>query len=166
MRRLLPTATLALVALMIVPQAAGATTRTVVSLSECAHGGTATVSPGTPITIQDPGFAEGSYGLIKDFLLKERTTLTISEDGSTVYDLTSQWAHPQQLGRNSWVTTLRDTDTGLTLAAGESLVATFDITFTKPLLVVFPPVRSSGENGPFSVSEDGPLSCVITGAAA
>lgn len=165
MRRLVPT--LALVALLIVPQAAGATTRKVVSLSECARGGgTATVSPGAPITIADPGFAEGSYGLIKDFLLKERTTLTISEETSTVYDVTSQWAKPQQLGRNFWVTTLPDTDTGLTLAAGESLVATFDITFTKPLLVAFPPVRSSGENGPFLVSEDGPLSCVITGAAA
>ena len=141
------------------------TSSTVVSLTECARGdGTATVPPGAQITIRNPGFEQGSYGLIKGFLLKQRTTLTISDGTSAVYDLTSQWGGPQQLDRNLWVTRLPDTDTGITLAPGQSIVATFDITFAQPLLVAFPPVTSSGENGPFLVGEDGPLSCVISGA--
>jgi hypothetical protein len=166
-RRFLLAATLALGALMFASQPAGATETTVVSLRDCAGGdGTATVPAGAQITIHNPGFAQGSYGLITNFLLKQRTTLTISDDTSTVYDLTSQWGAPQQLDRNFWVTTLPDTDTGITLAPGQSIVATFDIAFTRPLLVTFPPVGSSGDNGPFLVGEDGPLSCVITGAAA
>jgi hypothetical protein len=166
-RRLLLTTTLVVAALMFASQPAAATESTVVSLRDCAGGdGTATVPAGAQITIHNPGFAQGSSGLINNFLLKQRTTLTISDDTSTFYDLTSQWGAPQQLDRNFWVTTLPDTDTGITLAPGQSIVATFDIAFTHPLLVAFPPVGPSGDNGPFWVGEDGPLSCVITGAPA
>ncbi len=142
---------------------AGATDSTVVSLVACAiGGGTTTVPAGVPITIHEPGYAQGSYGLIQDFLLKEHTTLTISNATSTVYDLSGEWSAPQQLDRNLWVTRLPSTDTGITLASGQSINATFDITFSQPLLVAFPPVTSSGDNGPFLVSEDGPISCLIT----
>jgi hypothetical protein len=152
---------------MFASQVAGATVSTVVSLSECARaGGTATVPAGTQITIHNPGYAQGSYGLIKDFLLKERTTLTLSNGTSAVYDLSSQWGAPQPLGSNLWATRLPDTNTGITLSACESIVATIDITFKQQLLVAFPPVGSSGINGPYLVGEDGPLSCVITGATA
>lgn len=167
MRRLLLLLGLATISLVPAAQAAGATDSTVVSLSGCAHGdGTATVPPGAQITIQNPGFDQGSYGLITNFLIKQRTTLTISDGTSTVFDLTSQWRAPQQLDRNLWGTELPNTDTEIALAPGQSIVATFDILFPQRLLVAFPPVGSSGDNGPFLVSEDGPLSCVITGAPA
>jgi hypothetical protein len=167
MQRLLATATVTVAALMCASQPAGATASTVVSLSGCAHDdGTTTVPPGAQITIQSPGFEEGSYGLINNFLLKQRTTLTISDDTSTVYDLTSQWDAPQQLEMNLWRTELPNTETGIALAPGQSIVATFDITFSQRLLVAFPPITSTGANGPFLVGEDGPVSCVITGAAA
>lgn len=164
MRRLLPIAALAVAALMCAAQAAAATDSTVVSLSDCARdGGTTTVPTGAPITIHNLGFAAGTYGLINDFLRKERTTLTITGDASGVYDLTSQWGAAQRLD-SFWVTRSPDTDTGITLAPGQNIIATFDITFTRPLLVAFPPVGPSGDNGPYLVGEDGPLSCAITGA--
>jgi hypothetical protein len=167
MQRLLATATVTVAALMCASQPAGATASTVVSLSGCAHGdGTTTVPPGAQITIQSPGFEDGSYGLINNFLLKQRTTLTISDDTSTVYDLTTQWDAPQQLEMNLWRTELPNTDTGIALAPGQSIVAAFDITFSQRLLVAFPPVTPTGANGPFLVGEDGPLSCMITTAAA
>jgi hypothetical protein len=122
-----------------------------------------TVPPGAPITIDNLGYAQGTYGLIKNFLLKQRTTLTISDGINTVYDLTSQWRAPQHIG-SLWVTRLPNTHTGITLAPGQSIVASFDITFRHPLLVAFPPVGSSGDNGPFRISEEGPISCEITGA--
>jgi hypothetical protein len=81
-----------------------------------------------------------------------------------VYDLTRQWEAPQQLDKHLWGTQLPDTETGTALLPGQSMVATFDITFSQRLLVAFPPVGPSGNNGPFLISEEGPISCVITGA--
>ncbi|MGN6166748.1 MAG: hypothetical protein ACTHQQ_01065 [Solirubrobacteraceae bacterium] len=156
---------MAVAALMFAPQGAGATASTIVSLRDCSSGGgSATVPPATAITIENLGFAQGTYGLINNFLLKQRTTLTISDGINTVYDLTSQWRAPQHVG-SFWATSLPNTHTGITLAPRQSIVATFDITFTHPLLIAFPPVGSSGNNGPFRVSEDGPVSCVITAEA-
>lgn len=165
MRRFLPTAALAIAALLCASPAANAANATVVSLAQCARDdGTITVPQGAPITIQSLGYAEGSYGLIQNFLLKQRTTLTLSDGTSAVYDLTRKWDAPQPLGNNLWITNLPPIPTGIALAAGDSVVATFDITFPQPLLVAFPPVTSSGANGPFLIGEEGPVSCMITGA--
>jgi hypothetical protein len=167
MRRFLPTAAFAVAAFMFASQAAAATDSTLVGMRDCAGGdGTATVPAGAQITIHNLGFAQGTYGLINDFLINQRTTLTVTDDTATHYDLTSQWGAPQQRDKHLWVTTLPDTDTGITLGPGQSIVATFDITFAQPLLVAFPPVGPSGDNGPILVGEDGPVSCVITGATA
>jgi hypothetical protein len=35
-------------------------------------------------------------------------------------------------------------------------------TFRHPVAILFPPVGSSGDNGPFIVGEEGPFSCTIT----
>lgn len=164
MRRLLPTATITIAALICTSQAAAATDSTIVSMTQCDQSGGAIVVPaGAEITIHNFGFAQGTYGLIQNFLRAERTTLTLSDDTNTVHDLSGQWGAPQQLDKHLWITRLPDTDTGIALTEGQSITATFDITFTRPLLVAFPPVTSSGDNGPFLVGEDGPLSCVITG---
>lgn len=135
-----------------------------VSLIGCViNGGSTTVASGEPITIQEPGYAVGTYGLMKDFLSKQQTTLTVSDGTTAVFNLSSEWGAPQQLGRNFWVTRLPDTNLGIALAQGETIVVTFDIQFAHPLLIAYPPVGSSGNNGPFLIREDGPLSCEITG---
>ena len=166
MRRLLGLGGLLALCAVLVATAspAAASNNVVVSFRDCViGGGTTTVSSGTPITIGGLfGYEQGSYGLIRDFLLKQHTTLTISNATTTVYDLSKEWAAPQQVDRNLWVTRLPDTDTGITLASGQSILATFDITFTQPLLVAFPPVGPTGDNGPFLINEDGPASCLIT----
>ena len=137
----------------------------VVNLLQCdAEGGAATVPAGVPVSLRLPGYAQGTYGLIKDFLLKEHTTLTTLKNGTTsVVDLTSAWSAPQQLDMHVWLARLPNYDLG-TLASGESVLVTFTITFSQPLLVAFPPVGSSGDNGPFLIGGEGPISCVITAA--
>ena len=85
---------------------AAASNGEVVSFRDClVNDDTTSVPSGVPITIGGIGFAEGTYGLAKDFLLKERTTLTISNSTSSVFDLSHEWGTPQRLD-NFWVTTL------------------------------------------------------------
>jgi hypothetical protein len=144
---------------------ASASTGAVVSVIGClGEEGETTVPSGEPITIEGIGDAQGSYGLIENFLIKQHTTLTVSNATETVYDLSGDWGAPQPLTRRLWVTRLPDTELGIALAPGEAIRATYDISFAQPLLVAFPPVGSSGENGPFLIREDGPLSCLITGS--
>jgi hypothetical protein len=135
----------------------------VVNLLQCdADGGAATIPAGAPASLHLPGFAQGTHGLIADFLLKERTTLTIVKNGRTsVVDLTSTWSAPQQLDTHLWVT--REPNLDLTSpTSGGSVSVTWTITFSQPLLVAFPPVGPSGDNGPFSINGEGPISCLIT----
>ncbi len=161
--RLLGVGVVALAFVAAPATAASATTGVVVNLEDCGDNGSITVPSGESITIAGIGFAQGTYGLIKDFLLKEHTTLTISNGTTVVYDLSNEWGAPQQ-SPTFWSTRLPDTDLGITLASGESIDVAYDITFSQPLLVAFPPVGPSGDNGPFLIREDGPLGCTITGS--
>jgi hypothetical protein len=146
----------------LVPAARGTNTLVVPVISCDLSGGTWSVPSGVPIAIRGIGYAQGTYGLMLDFLRKQQTTLTTVYTGtSTVYELSSQWGVPQHLD-DVWLTRLPDTDLAITLAPGESISATYDITFTQPLLVAYPPVGPTGDNGPFLVNEDGPFSCLIT----
>jgi len=159
-------ATLATVALAAVAGTAASPARAadpvVVSLLGCQiNGGSTTVPAGSPVSLRLPGFAQGTYGLILDFLLKEQTTLTIDRNGTTsVVDLTDAWPAPQQLDTHFWLTRPPNYDLG-TLTAGDSVLATESIAFTQPLLVAYPPVGSSGDNGPFLDRGEGPISCLI-----
>jgi hypothetical protein len=159
-------ATLATVAVAAVAGTAASPARAadpvVVSLLGCQiNGGSTTVPAGSPVSLRLPGFAQGTYGLILDFLLKEQTTLTIDRNGTTsVVDLTDAWAAPQQLDAHFWITRPPNYDLG-TLVAGDSVLATESITFRQPLLVAYPPVGSSGDNGPFLDRGEGPISCLI-----
>ncbi len=156
-------AVIAVIAAAAPARAALGTDSVVISLAACAFGdGTTTVQSGVPIALHEPGYAQGTYGLSNNFLLTQQTTLTITGAVNRTYDLSGQWGTPQQLDRKLWVTRLPNTELGFTLAPGETVVATFDITFAHPLLVAYPPVGSSGDNGPYRITEDGPLSCAIT----
>jgi len=140
---------------------AAASNGEVVSFRDClVNGGTISVPSGVPITIGGIGFAQGTYGLAHDFLLKQRTTLTISNSTSSAFDLSHEWGTPQQVD-NLWVTRLPDTDVGVVLQPGESFLATYDITLARRVLVAYPPVTSSGYNGPYLITEEGPLSCAV-----
>jgi hypothetical protein len=48
------------------------------------------------------------------------------------------------------------------LSSGESVSVMWAITIAQPLPVAYPPVGSSGDNGPFRIGGEGPLSCLIT----
>jgi hypothetical protein len=151
---------------LMVAVPASATSNSAVNVFACSGGdGTTTVSSGVPITIHGNGFAQGSFGLIHDFLLKQHTTLTLSDGTTAVYDLSPEWSSPVKFSPTFWVTSLPDTDLGMSLNPGQSILVTLDITFDPALLVAFPPVGPSGNNGPFLISEEGPASCLITGSS-
>jgi hypothetical protein len=168
-KRILAAALLALILAVVSGTAASparAAEPVVVNLLQCQiNGGTATVPAGVPISLRLPGWAQGTYGLIVDFLLKEQTTLTIVRNGTTsVVDLTSSWSAPQQLDTHFWLTRPPNFDLG-TLASGETVSATETIAFTHPLLVAYPPVGSSGDNGPFLITGEAvDAGCLITAA--
>jgi hypothetical protein len=168
MKKLVATAfatlTLAAVGGTVVPTAS-ATNPVVVGILNCAiNGGTTTVPAGVPISLRNPGWATGSYGQTRDYLLKQTTTDIIVRNGvTTVVDLTNLYSDPQQLDRNLWLTRPSDTEIG-TLASGETVLVTNHIVFSSPVLVAYPPVGPSGDNGPFVVRETDDESCLITAA--
>jgi hypothetical protein len=145
---------------------AGATTNTVVNVIGCAsNDGALTVPSGVPITIHGNGFAQGTHGLIQDFLLKEHTTLTVTEETTSVYDLSGEWGAPVEFSPTFWATGLPDTNLGISLSPGQSILVSLGITFVHPLLVAYPPVGPSGDNGPYLITGEGPWDCLITGSA-
>jgi hypothetical protein len=156
--------TLAAVGGTVAPTAS-ATDPVVVSILLCdINGGTTTVPAGVPISLRNPGFATGSYGLTKDYLLKQTTTDIIVRNGiTTVVDLTNMYSDPQQLDRNLWLTRPSNTELG-TLASGESVLVTNHTTFSQPVLVVYPPVGPSGDRGPYLLRDTFDAVCLITAA--
>lgn len=161
-RPLLASATLAAsITIAALPAAAYADTTSEVNLLGCAlFDDGATSVPAGEVSLRLPGWELGTYGLITDFLTSQRTTLEI---GTTTVDLTNAWSDPTQLDQLDWVT--RPPNYGLgTLAPGDSVLVTETITLTHPVMFAFPPVGSSGENGPFLLGGlDGPLAtCLIT----
>jgi hypothetical protein len=169
MKRLLITAlgalTLAAVGGTVAPTAS-ATDPVVVSIALCdiINGGTTTVPAGVPISLRNPGWATGSYGLTKDYLLKQTTTDIIVRNGiTTVVDLTNLYSDPLQLDRSLWLTRPSNTEIG-TLASGESVLVTNHIVFSQPVMVVYPPVGPSGDRGPFLLRDIDDSVCLITAA--
>jgi len=143
---------------------ASATDPVVVGIITCAlNGGTTTVPAGVPISLHGTGWATGSYGLTKDYLLKQTTTDIIVRNGTTtVVDLSNSYSDPQQLDRNLWLTQTSNTDIG-TLAVGESVFVTNQVAFSQPVLVAYPPVGPSGDRGPYVLFGDtDDFSCLIT----
>jgi hypothetical protein len=144
---------------------ASATDPVVVPILQCdLNGGNATVPAGVPVSLRNPGWAAGSYGLAHDFLLKQTTTDIIVRHGiTTVIDLTNLYSDPQRLDQHLWLTRPSNTEIGA-LASGEKVLVTNRVTFSHPVLVAFPPVGPSGDNGPFLlVGEDIDDSvCLIT----
>jgi hypothetical protein len=146
------------VALALGVGSASAATSTTVSVLACyGNGGSTTVRPGD-VMVHLGGYAEGTLGLIHDVLLAQTTTLRVD---STTYNLSEQWSAPVYSPYGFWLITQPDRDIG-TLAAGQSVTVTYNITFNHAVAVLYPPVTSSGDNGPFIITGEGPFSCTIT----
>lgn len=39
-----------------------------------------------------------------------------------------------------------------------------NITFSQPVLLAYPPVGPTGDNGPGLLTQDGPTTCLVTGS--
>jgi hypothetical protein len=153
------TASVVAVMLALVAGPARAADSTVSVLRCDGNDGAVTVPGGQPITLQLGGFAVGTSGLMKDVLLSQTTTLKV---GQTTYDLSGQWSTPvNDPTFNFWVIEQPNRLLG-TLARGQTVLVTYDITFRHPVAILFPPVGSRGSNGPFVITEDGPAVCAIT----
>jgi hypothetical protein len=137
-------------------RAGGSTT---VSPLACAFdGGSTSVSAGD-VALHLGGYADGTLGLMQVVLAAQTTTLQV---GSTSYDLSKQWSAPAlDSGGGFWSIRQPDFDIG-TLSAGQSVTVSYDIQFSHPVAVLFLPVGSSGNNGPFVIQGEGPFTCTIT----
>ena len=150
---------LALAALILVvgtvAPAARAVDPYVVDIQECErNNGQTTVPAGVPVSVQNFAFVAGTYGLMRDFLLKQMTSKGVLRDGVlTIVDFTDQWSEPPQLGTNparGWVSRLPNTELD-TLAQGEIVTVGILIRFTGPIQIAFPPVGQA-DFGPFHIS--------------
>lgn len=137
---------------------ARAGTSTTVGLLGCAVDAGSTTVPAGEVALHLGGYAEGTLGLIENVLLAQTTTLTM---GATTYDLSKQWSAPFFNPLGFWEITQPNREIG-TLSAGQSVTVTYDIEFSHPTAILFPPVGSSGDNGPFLSTGEGPFSCTIT----
>ena len=163
--------TLGVVAGTVAAPAARAADPYVVDIQECArNGGQATVPAGVPVSVQNFAFATGTFGLMRDFLIKQVTTQGVLRDGElTIVDVSNQWSEPQQLGTNpsdGWITRLPNIELRA-LAPGEVVLVGSLIEFTGPIQIVFPPVGLVGF-GPFHKAAGETLfqACEITAASA
>jgi hypothetical protein len=138
---------------------ARADTSTSVSPLVCDSDGGSTTVPAGDVTLHLGGYAQGTYGLIHDVLLAQTTTLQV---GTTTYDLSGHWSAPVfNTGGGFWAIRQPDFDLG-PLATGQSVTVSYNIAFSRPVAVLFPPVGSSGFNGPFVITGEGPFNCTIT----
>ena len=153
--------TLAAVGGAVAPTAS-ATDPVVVSILLCdINGGTTTVPAGVPISLRNVGESAGTYGLLKDFLLKQTSTDTIVRNGvTTVVDLTNTWSDPQQFDKHFWLTRPPNTELG-TLSSGESVLVTSTQVFSQPVLYTVQPV---GPDDHPAFLDDDTVSCLITAA--
>jgi hypothetical protein len=125
-----------------------------VDIQECArNGGQAAVPAGVPISVQNFAFVTGTYGLMRDFLLKQTTSQGVVRDGTlTIVDVTDGWSPPEQLGTDparGWITRLPNIELD-SLDPGESVVAGSLTTLSRPIEIAFPPVGLV-DFGPFHI---------------
>ncbi len=141
----------------------------VVDIQECdRNNGQTTVPSGVPISVQNFAFVTGTYGLMRDFLLKQVTSKGVLRDGALkIVDVTDEWSEPQQIGSGparGWVTRLPNTELA-PLTTGEIVQVGSLTEFSGPIQIVFAPVGLIGF-GPFHVAAGDLLfqGCQITAA--
>ena len=130
--------------------------------------GSTTAPAGVPIELRPFGFGTGTYGLIQAFLVKQVTTLVITDSSGThEVDISDTYPAPTQVDKRLWVARPANYDLG-TLEPGESVTIGLRWDFPTPLLIAYPPVGPSGDNGPILsyADGDGTFTCTITGASA
>ena len=169
-RRRLAAAALTLAAPLVLASPASADEPVVVNMGDgCAFNddGSTTAPAGVPLQLRPFGFGQGTYGLIKSFLLKQVTTLVITDStGTHEVDISDTYPDPLRVDKHLWVARPSNYDLG-TLEDGESVTIGLKWEFPTPLLIAYPPVGPTGDNGPYLVHADGDgtFTCTITGVA-
>ena len=131
---------------------------TLVGVLPCDGDGGSISVPAGDVTLRLGGYANGTLGLIQNVLLAQTTTLDV---GNATYNLSNQWSTPVLSPFGFWLITQPNRDIG-PLSAGQSVTVTYDIAFSNPVAVLFLPVGSSGDNGPFLSTGEGPFTCTIS----
>jgi hypothetical protein len=111
-----------------------------------ANGGQTTVPAGSTVGITQ-GIAETRRGVLQAYLNAQSTTVSVN--GGAAVDLSAHWTAPSQQSDGSWLTRVRY-DTGVTLAAGQSLTFRFEIVLNNPVPEVTggqPAFNPSGSQG-------------------
>jgi hypothetical protein len=134
--------------------AASAVDLYVIDVQECdRNNGQATVPAGVSVSVQNFAFVTGTYGLMRDFLLKQVTSQGVLRNGTlTIVDVSDEWSEPQQIGSGparGWITRLPNIELA-PLALGEVVLVGSLTEFSGPIQIVFPPVGLVGF-GPFHV---------------
>ena len=121
-----------------------------------ANGGQATVPAGSTVTIRQR-IAETRRGVLQAWLNAQTTSLSVN-NGPTL-DLTGAWTAAEQQNDGSWLTSV-SSDTGVTLAAGQSLTFSFEI----DLAHAVPEVNGGGQPGSNPAGSQGIWTCRVTAA--
>lgn len=125
--------------------------------------GAVTVPAGQDVQLRQLGFEEGNYGLISVLLGSATATLTLTTaSGSQTIDETAALVVTPAPPRD-YIARPPNYDLGV-LAPGDTITATYTLTFSHPLAVLYPPVGPTGDNGPFLTDQEDPVTCVITAA--
>ena len=131
---------------------------TLVGVLACDGDGGSISVPAGDVTLHLGGYSDGTLGLIQNVLLAQTTTLGV---GNATYDLSHQWSAPVFSPFGFWLISQPNRDIG-PLSAGQSVTVTYNIAFSHPVAVLFLPVGSSGDNGPFIITGEGPFTCTIS----
>ena len=158
------------VAAIATTEAAAGLQPALVDFGACAYGtGTATVSAGVPISVQDTGaFATGTYGLALHSYKSTVVTATIAVSGVTTTTIQLAASAPQFVGDPffAWLSFLPDISLD-PLASGGSVLVTIDQTPTHAEEIVFPRQKGPAPHfGPFHISAGDAFEaqCLITAA--
>jgi hypothetical protein len=123
------------------------------------QGGNVTVAAGSTITIRQ-GAAEQTLGILMDLLNAQTSTITIN---GTSVDVSGSWSAPEGPEVRNWGWASRVVyPTGVTLAAGDSLVVTWTTTLAHAIPEVFNPGAGGPSGQPVFNAESVTYTCTVT----
>jgi hypothetical protein len=121
-----------------------------------------TVDAGSDVTLRLPGWAGGNYGTVRAMVGSATAVLSLdpSSGTSTALDVTGTISITRV--SPTFVIARPDNVHLGTLSAGESVDLLYTLDFSHPFALVYPPVGPSGDNGPYLVHGEDPVTCRIT----
>ena len=122
------------------------------------QGGATTVPAGSTITIRS-GISEQTLGIMKAYLNAQTTTISIN--GATA-DVSNAWSDPVNQGPGLGWLSVVTYPTGITLAAGQSLVVVWTTTLAHPVPEVFNPAAGGPAGQPAFNDAPVTFTCTVT----